>query len=369
MKTVPMRPCFGRATRGFSLVELMVGLAIGMIGVVIMMQIFSVSEGYKRTTTGGDDAQNNGAISLYGLQRDLRMAGEGSNAFTDNAASTSAYSLIGCNLTLRAGVTINGLGPVTINSASVTSTKDANTDTLLIFYGNGNDGPEGDHIESQPATNTYTLAAFAAASAPSMAVQDYVVAHPTPRPSPCNLSMTQVSAVAGSNVTVSAGVAGMTGGALFNIGKPSGVGTPPRFIAYRVSGGALLMCDYMVSDCSSSASANWTTVASNIVSVRAQYGRDTTAGTMDGTVDVFDQTAPTNICDWVRMRAVRLAIVSRSAQLEKGAVTTAAPAWAGSAGNAIDLSADTSWQSYRYKVFETVVPLRNVAWLGAQAGC
>ena len=43
--------------QGFSLVELMVGLVVGMIGVVIMMQIFSVSEGYKRTTTGGDDAQ------------------------------------------------------------------------------------------------------------------------------------------------------------------------------------------------------------------------------------------------------------------------------------------------------------------------
>jgi len=358
-------------TRGFSLIELLVGLAIGMIGVVIMMQIFSVSEAFKRTTTGGDDAQNNGAISLYGLQRDIRMAGEGSSSFTDNAASTSAYSVVGCNVTLRAGVTINALGPITINSASVTATKDNNTDTLLIFYGNSNDGPEGDRIDAQPSVDTYHMAGFlATGGTPSFALNDLVIAHPTPRPSPCNLSMTTVTALSASDVSVTGGtgVAGMTGGALFNLGN-NVAGRPPRFVAYRVSGGNLLMCDYMVNNCSSNASANWVTIASNIVSLRAQYGRDTTVGTMDGVVDAFDQTAPANVCGWVRMRAVRLALTARSAQLEKDVVTTAAPAWAGSAGNAIDLTSDASWQNYRYKVFETVVPLRNVAWLGVQAGC
>jgi len=48
-----------RRAAGFSLVELMIGLVIGMVAIVVMMQVFSVSEGYKRTTTGGDDAQNN----------------------------------------------------------------------------------------------------------------------------------------------------------------------------------------------------------------------------------------------------------------------------------------------------------------------
>ena len=115
--------------QGFSLVELMVGLVVGMIGVVIMMQIFSVSEGYKRTTTGGDDAQNNGAIALYGIQRDLRQAGQGTNSFNGLVPPNAAASLIGCNITLRAGVTINANGPVTINHASIPA-GDANTDTL-----------------------------------------------------------------------------------------------------------------------------------------------------------------------------------------------------------------------------------------------
>ena len=261
-------------------------------------------------------------------------------------------------------MTINALGPVTINHASIPA-GDANTDTLLVFYGTGDDGPEGDRIEAQPATTTYTMAGFSAASGtPSIRVGDRVLAHPTPRPSPCNLSMESVTAVALSNVTVATGVAGMTGGALFNIGQA------PRFVAYAIRNGRLTMCDYMVNNCGGAFNAtHWVPLASNVVSLRAQYGRDTTAGTMDGTVDAFDQTTPTNVCGWVRTRAVRMALVARSAQLEKDVVTAAAPAWAGSGTNAVDLSADASWQNYRYKVFETIVPMRNVAWLGVQAGC
>jgi type IV pilus assembly protein PilW len=90
---------------------------------------------------------------------------------------------------------------------------------------------------------------------------------------------------------------------------------------------------------------------------------------MDLTVDAFNQTTPTTECGWVRMRAIRLALVARSAQLEKDPVTAVAPSWAASAAAAIDLSSDAAWQRYRYKVFETVVPLRNLAWLGVQSGC
>ena len=36
-------------------------MLIGMIGIVVMMQTFAVSEGFKRTATSGTDAQVNGA--------------------------------------------------------------------------------------------------------------------------------------------------------------------------------------------------------------------------------------------------------------------------------------------------------------------
>src|SRR5687768_13041842 len=62
---------------GFGLVEIMVGIAIAMIGVLVMMQMATVFEGQKRTTTGGSDAQSNGAIGLFMVERDLRRAGYG----------------------------------------------------------------------------------------------------------------------------------------------------------------------------------------------------------------------------------------------------------------------------------------------------
>ena len=130
---------------GVSLVELMIGMLIGMIAVVVMMQVFSVSEGFKRTTTGGDDAQNTGAIGLYGLRRDMQHSGHVAGAFP----------VIGCNIQLRAGVTLNAWAPVTINHAGIPA-GDANTDTLVIVSGSGNGSMEGDPVATPPAETAST---------------------------------------------------------------------------------------------------------------------------------------------------------------------------------------------------------------------
>ena len=62
---------------GFTLVEILVGLAIGMLATVIIMQVFSVFETQKRTTTGLADAQTNGSIALYNIGREMQLAGFG----------------------------------------------------------------------------------------------------------------------------------------------------------------------------------------------------------------------------------------------------------------------------------------------------
>lgn len=66
-----------RRESGFTLVEMMVGMLIGLIAIVVMFQVFAVSEGQKRTTAGAGEAQQNGVTSLYLIQRDARMAGYG----------------------------------------------------------------------------------------------------------------------------------------------------------------------------------------------------------------------------------------------------------------------------------------------------
>jgi type IV pilus assembly protein PilW len=60
----PIRSRQRQAASGFSLIEILVGLLIGMLSVIVIMQVFGVFEGNKRTTTGGDDAQINGTVAL-----------------------------------------------------------------------------------------------------------------------------------------------------------------------------------------------------------------------------------------------------------------------------------------------------------------
>jgi type IV pilus assembly protein PilW len=356
---------------GFSLVEIMVGMVIGMLGIIVIMQMFAVFEDQKRTTTSGDDAQNGGAIALYGLQRNIQQSGYG----------ISALNLIGCNVTLPSGATI-ALAPLTINPASIPA-GDNFTDTLLIAYGNGDGSVEGEIIGQPSSNNLYPV------NTPSAFVSGVrVIAEPSIRPTSCDtlpatLVLDTVNGnIAASSVPVTTGQAGVANGALYNLGAS------PKVLAYRVTGGNLTVCDYMVNNCGDAANANntkfWVPVASDIVSLRAQYGQDTTGrspvtaartNTMDGILDGYSQVTPTDNCGWVRTSAVRLVLVARGGQFNKTDpatglnVTTTAPTWSGSAGAPINLSADGNWQNYRYKVFETTVPLRNVTWMGVQTQC
>jgi len=80
---------------------------------------------------------------------------------------------------------------------------------------------------------------------------------------------------------------------------------------------------------------------------------------------------------------VRIAVTARSEVREKDNVTTADPVWdvgtattvtgtsacsSGSSRKCLTLTipkpnaGDTEWQHYRYKVYDTIVPLRNVLW-------
>lgn len=353
---------------GFSLPEIMIGMAIGMMGVIVIMQMFSTFESQKRAATGSGDAQNIGAIALYGLQRDIRQAGYG----------ISVLNLLGCDTQLRAGVTLPALAPVTINHASIPA-GDANTDTILVAYGSSNSPPEGNSITSQSG-NSYAVQAFGSFSA-----GDLVIAEPAARPSPCSgansMILTSVTGVVNPNVTVQTGITGASGGALYNLGAA------PVVRAYAIRNGNLTQCDYMANDCSSAANvgnaAIWVPIANNVVSMRAQYGHDTTVP-MDGIVDAYDQTTPATACNWVKTSTVRIALVARNGHPDKTAVTTAAPTWTGSTANnpagftsaalAINLTGTTApanftWQNYRYKVFETTVPIDNILLMGVQTGC
>ena len=73
----------GQTQRGFGLVETMVGLVIGLIAVLVIYQVFTVAEGFKRNTTAAGEAQSTGLFSTFLLGMELANSG---TAMADSAA-------------------------------------------------------------------------------------------------------------------------------------------------------------------------------------------------------------------------------------------------------------------------------------------
>jgi type IV pilus assembly protein PilW len=120
-----------------------------------------------------------------------------------------------------------------------------------------------------------------------------------------------------------------------------------------------------------------------VVLLKALYGMATAK---NGPVTTYSAKPPVTNDDWRYVQSVRVVVVARSAQYEKDVVTTSSQLmWdlgplaltsvtnAGTVSTcnttnhcvALDVSASgsgTDWQHYRYKIFDTVVPLRNVVW-------
>ena len=126
-------------------------------------------------------------------------------------------------------------------------------------------------------------------------------------------------------------------------------------------------------------------LADNIVMMKAQYGVSAEFATWSTTptmpvakwINPSTYAASTNTNKDATIRAMRISVVARSAQKEKNAdgsaatgtncdATTAAPASGFSVRNGIDdtvtfnLSAETNWKCYRYRVVTLTIPLKNL---------
>jgi type IV pilus assembly protein PilW len=112
----------------------------------------------------------------------------------------------------------------------------------------------------------------------------------------------------------------------------------------------------------------------DVVDLQAQYGRDdgSIVGTTpdDGVVDVWSAAPPVDptnplVVLWRQVIAVRVGVLVRSQNYEKPdpatglcGATQAAPIWS---GGAFTVPGGVP-SCYKHRVFETVIPLRNVIW-------
>jgi type IV pilus assembly protein PilW len=115
--------------------------------------------------------------------------------------------------------------------------------------------------------------------------------------------------------------------------------------------------------------AGATAIIDDIVDLQAQYGKD-----MDdnGVVETWNTVQPVNGAQWQQVLAVRVAVLARSGNYERPETaggpceaTTTAPQW-GDAAALQDfptlLVAGALPSCYKYRVFETIIPLRNMIW-------
>ena len=366
-----------RQSRGFTLVEIMVAMVIGMIATIVMFQVLSASEERRRATTGAGDTQSIGNIALLNLQNQIAQAGYGFMPPGDNVA----MSLLGCQVRLRpSNFVLQNFAPVVINHPSIPP-GDANTDTLLIVYGAGTGSQEGaaligggledvdDGAGGSQALLTYKVSSNATYHNNDMVVAVPTTVHPGCQSTPVVIGRATIPVDEKKYIFVDQGQEDVLGGVLYNLGPmPGTVGLSadqlPHARAYRVRNSRLMECDLMVSAAGCpDGSADWVEIASDIVSLRAEYRWQPRA---------FNQNTPINAkryCGFVSIRGIGLVLVARHPQLNKGNVTASAPAWDGSVGAPIILTADAQWQQYRYTTFETLAPIRNALWVKDITGC
>lgn len=359
-----------RQSKGFSLVEILVAMVIALLGTLIIFQVFEVSEGIKRTSTGSGDAQQNGLLALVAMERDARMAGYGINyapllgcavqgneaarniSFTLTAAEiTDEVSAAGDRITFVYSDSDLLLAPPKLNLAIGPTSTLMKVDNRYGFNLN-------DLIVIGEVGKTCSLAQ--ATGLPTAAGEQLDITRVT---GDYNVNDLEDSYNVWDNTT-------QAGGRIFSLG------TTPAVNQYSVDAGTgqLLAGNLITSDASN-------VIAEGVVQLQAQYGRDTSA-TADGIVDVWDNTTPATTDDWSRVLAVRIAVVARSAHTEKPGTdglcrdvndpTDPAKAltdptkrmkWAGGTLDVTYLTtADTDWTCHRYRVFETMVPLRNLIW-------
>jgi type IV pilus assembly protein PilW len=366
-----------RSAAGMSLVELMVGAAIGLIGIVIITHVYLTNEQHKRTTTAAGGAQTNGAIALFALEREFRQAGFGLNSSYAFQCNCDATTNAGCSAIqyyydLRYsfppnGSMTNSRNALTLYPFIITDAPNA-PDTLSVFYGSDNERALSTILLDNLATPGADIKPDGTAG---FETGNLIVMQ---NGSTC--AMVQVTGVVAQTLLHAANLWNPAGGGtLPTFPKDStrifNLGSRPVWKTFGIANGKLQVTDQLAVLTAGAVSQD---LMDGIVDLQAQYGKDTNS---DNVIDVWTKQLPAvaganfNSNDVSQIKAVRLAVLARSDHYEK-------PSTAGGACEATTAANRPTWgpglpfpsfdapgalpSCYKYRVFETLVPLRNMLW-------
>lgn len=366
---------------------MMVGIVVSLLGTLAMMSVFAAFEAQKRTTSSGNDAQQNGSYSLYALERQIRTAGSGivqGNRYGVWGCTINAYS--GGAQRLPAGGAFPSqfaawpttvlVAPVLVADGGADVNGNAASDIIGVIRGN-------------PALRTFkaSIGPGSNLTVPldnslGMLNGDYLLN--ADKSGNCWLglataivtTLTGIGNQATLSATDSPG-AGFANGYVFDMGPE------PAFNLYAVNQTTHSLEVYDLLQ-RGAAPVPPSPVADGIVVIKALYGIDSNAncptqtsfadtGAVVGVIDNW--VAPTGpyalaaltadnkaACTaMARIKAVRVAVVAQSELPERAVDYTGAstltlfPDLAG-VGLARTITAQPQ---YRYKVYDTTIPVRN----------
>ncbi|RYF74564.1 MAG: hypothetical protein EOO22_06775, partial [Comamonadaceae bacterium] len=304
-----------RRESGISLMEMMVGITVGVVCVLVIVQLLSAWESRKRTTSAGADAQITGTLASFTLDRDLRLAGYGFGM----AEEKMGCAVAAFNATLPTPVIDFRLRPVEITKGATA----ADPDTIRVLYG------DSAYFVTRQNVTGGTLDTKKLKSRDGFQLGDKVILADGASPVRCQLievtaqtptdifqiehkSGESYQPLVGGPKTASMNPAGGTA-ANFNSGVAFNLGQAPVLSVWSVDPVRHTLSRYnaMAND----PATQTVTVAGDVVTFKAQYGIDANDDNQIGTAEWTDTT--TALTDWSKVLAVRFALLVRSRQYER----------------------------------------------------
>lgn len=372
--------------RGMSLVDILVGMVIGLIGMIVVFQSFNAFEGQKRATTVTNDAQESGLMALTTIEREMRLAGYG--MFYQNDTICTGYR----QWVNNNPVEITSFLPVVITNGSSNT-----SDSLTLTFSTSGFGATPSQVQVDFKGTVPEIVVDNSIGNRVYKAGDYILVGrvgqactrlqvSSVRTDPQNPKFLALKVEPGSTAPANPpadklNVLLPAGGYSNDRVRPTVVANMGvmRRVTYGVEIDANQNGRLQVEDLTAGTAP--IAIADGIVGMQAQYGISAATNTQEVSswVDATGSWAAPAFADQGRVKAIRVAVVARSQLYEKDALTgldvvcnntsgtndkgpctwrdtTASPA------PIFDLTAKTDWQHYRYRVYETIVPLRNVMW-------
>ncbi|MDR3429822.1 PilW family protein [Silvimonas sp.] len=378
-----------KTMRGFSMVELMVTLVIGLLVSLAIFSVLKISEGRKRTITSVNDIGQTGNYAMFQIDSLVRSAGSGFSGLPDATFGctlngmfngTPATSIFGQTLASPFATLLANIGgafrlsPVIIakNASS------AGSDVLIIMGGNSG-------MAEFPATLSIapTNTSVSVGSTTGYGTNDIVlVTGQTSGNDRTNCYLEQVKTVSPTGLDFTNGNYSMNipmsdsslwdGAMVVNFGNIAKGNAPTMTLLGVGDNNTLYSYDLLKTN--TLTAGNVELVADGIAEMHAVYGVDDGSGGItwvdpSGTYSAANLlNPPANTSSLLSsIKAIRIGLLTQSALPEKTAVSSGATVQmfsdltpAGTPAPSYSRTLNGTEQNYRFRTIESTIPIRNV---------